>query len=330
MKSKKTITIACAFIAITLLLTGCGKEIEVKNGSKVAVSTKEEKITATEYYNKIKEKNISALIDMIDKSLLEKKYPSSDDEKEYVENQIAQIKAYYGSDESTYQTVLKSYFGVETEKELKEKLQLEYKRQLAVSDYIKENLNENDIKKYYEDYITGDIKASHILIAVDVASDATEEEKAAAEETAYKKAQNIIKKLNNGEDFATLAKKNSDDEGTAAKGGDLDYFQPSEMVTEFAEAAKELKVNEYTKEPVKTQYGYHIILKTDEKEKPELSEVEDTIRETLKDQKLNADASLYYQTLVSYREANEISWNDTELKKAYDDYMDRLIASVNS
>ena len=326
---KKWITCGCAVLAISLLLTGCGKEIEVKNGSKVAVSTKDEKFTATEYYNKIKENNIATLIDMIDTTLLEKKYKSTDDEKKYVEDQISQIKTYYGSDENTYQTVLKSYFGVETEKELKTKLQLEYKRQQAVSDYIKENLNENDIKNYYENNISGEIKASHILIAVNVASDASEEEKKTAEEKALKKAQNIIKKLNDGEDFATLAKKNSDDEGTASKGGDLDYFDPADMVVEFSEAAKALKVDEYTKEPVKTQYGYHIILKTGEKEKPKQEEVEDEIREALKEQKLSADSTLFYQTLVSWREQNEISWNDSTLKKAYDDYMNRLIENAS-
>ncbi len=326
---KKWITCGCAVLAISLLLTGCGKEIEVKNGSKVAVSTKDEKFTATEYYNKIKEDNIATLIDMIDTTLLEKKYKSTDDEKKYVEDQINQIKTYYGSDENTYQTVLKSYFGVETEKELKTKLQLEYKRQQAVSDYIKENLNENDIKNYYENNISGEIKASHILIAVNVASDASEEEKKTAEEKALKKAQNIIKKLNDGEDFATLAKKNSDDEGTASKGGDLDYFDPADMVVEFSEAAKALKVDEYTKEPVKTQYGYHIILKTGEKEKPKQEEVEDEIREALKEQKLSADSTLFYQTLVSWREQNEISWNDSTLKKAYDDYMNRLIENAS-
>ena len=327
---KRTVACLCFAVAITVLLTGCGKEIEVKNGSKVAVSTKEEKITATEYYNEIKEKDISLLVDMIDKGLLEKKYKSSDEETKYVEDQISQIKTYYGKDDATYQSALRTYFGVESENELKEKLKLEYKRNLAVKDYLKETLTDSEINNYYETYITGDIKASHILIAIDVASDATEEEKNAAEEKANNKAKEIIKKLNNGEDFAKLAKKESDDEGTASKGGDLDYFSPDEMVTEFANAVRELKVNEYTKEPVKTQYGYHIILKTDEKEKPKLEEVEDSIREKLADEKLSADSSLYYKSLIKYREANDISWNDSTLKKAYDEYMDRLIESISA
>lgn len=330
MKNKKIITYGCALLAMSLFITGCGKEIEVKNGSKVAVSTKEEKITATEYYNKIKENNISVLVDMIDTSLFEKKYTKTEEEDQYIEDQIAQIKNYYGSEEATYKKVLKSYFGVDNEEDLKTKLRLEYKRNQAVADYIKENLDEKEINEYYETKISGTIKASHILISPEVASDATDEEKEEAEEKALKKAKDIIKKIKKGEDFAKLAKKYSADEGSAAKGGDLDYFDPSTMVTEFADTVKELKVDEYTKEPVKTQYGYHIILKTGEKDKPELEEVEDDIKEKLKEQKLSEDGTLYYQALIKIREQNNISWNDSVLKSAYEKYMNQLIESVQT
>ena len=328
MKNKKMMY-GCALLIISLLLVGCGKEIEVKNGSKVAVSTKEEKITATEFYEKIKEENITTLIDMIDTSMLKEKYPKTESEDKYVEDQISQIKTYYGDDEKTYEQALKSYFGVDSEKELKVKLRLEYKRTQAVADYIKDNLSEKEINDYYENKISGEIKASHILIAVNVAADASAGEKEEAEEKALEKAKKIIKKLKKGEKFETLAKKYSDDEGSASNGGNLDYFEPDEMVTEFADAVRSLKVDEYTKEPVKTQYGYHIILKTGEKEKPKLKEVEDTIKETLKEQKLNEDKTLFYHTLMSVREEHKISWNDSELKTAYDNYMNRLIESVS-
>ena len=313
MKMKKGLTCGVAFLTISLLLTGCGKEIEVKNGSKVAVSTKEEKITATEFYERIKENNISTLIDMIDTSLFEKEYEKTEEEDKYVEEQM-----------------LKTYFGTEDEEELKTKLRLEYKRKQAVEDYIKENLEEKEIKEYYETKISGQIKASHILISPDVAADATDEEKQEAEEKALEKAKQLIKKIKKGEDFAKLAKKNSDDKGSASKGGDLDYFDPDTMVQEFADAVRELKVDEYTKEPIKTEYGYHIILKTGEKDKPKLEEVKDDIKEKLKDQKLNDNSALYYETLVKVREKHEISWNDSTLKSAYDKYMNQLIENAKS
>lgn len=330
MQSKMKATCICAVLTLSLLATGCGKEIEVKNGSKVAVSVTGEKITATEYYEKMKEDNIATLVDMIDTGFLSDKYKDSDEEKEYVENQVSQIKSYYGSDETTYKSILQSYFGVQSEEELREKIKLDYKRTQAINDYIKNHLTDKEIEDYYNDKISGEIEASHILITADVASTATDEEKEEAEAKALKTAQNIIKKLNNGEDFAKLAKKNSKDEGSASNGGSLGYFQPSDMVSEFADAVIKLKVNEYTKEPVKTSYGYHIILKTGEKDKPELKDVKDEIKEKLAAKKLSEDSTLRYKTLVSVREENKISWNDSVLEKAYNDYMDRLIESASS
>lgn len=325
MKNKKVITCLSTLLAISLIATGCGKEIEVKNGSKVAVSVTKDKFTATEYYEKIKENNITELIDMIDHSLFDKKYKTDDKEKEEVNSQIDQIKNYYGSDESTYLSVLKQYFGAESEDDLRDMLSLEYKRNLAVKDYVKKSIKDNEIKKYYEENIYGEVKASHILIAVDIKDDATDEEKEEAENKAKEKANELINKLNDGEKFEKLAKENSADEANASNGGDLGYFDLDEMVEEFSNAVKELKIDEYTKEPIKTEFGYHIILKTGEKEKPKLKEVKDDIKEKLRDQKLNDDNSLYYEALKAIREDNKIKWNDDKLKKAYNKYMDNLI-----
>ena len=327
MKKNKLIICLSALLSVSLLATGCGKEIEVKNGSKVAVSTKGNKITATEYYEKIKEENITSLIDMIDENLLNKKYPKTDEETKSIEDQINQIKTYYGEDENTYKQVIKQYFGVESEKELENKLSLEYKRTEAVKDQVLNNIKDDEIKKYYEENIFGQIKAKHILIKVDVDSTATEEEKTKAEEKALEKAKKLIIKLNNGEDFSKLAKKNSDDEGTASNGGDLGYFDLNDMVSEFSEAVKKLKKNEYTKEPVKTEYGYHIILKTGEKKKPELKTVKEEVKEKIRDNKLAEDSSLFYKALKEFREDNKIKFNDDVLKKAYEDYMNELMNS---
>ena len=328
MKKSKIIMGISALLVTTLIVTGCGKEIPVKNGSKVAVSVKGDKFTATEYYEKIKENNISLLIDMIDHSILDKKYETDEEETEAIENQINQIKQYYGEDEDKYNAVIKQYFGAESEKELKEMLSLEYKRNKAVNDYIEKNLKDDEIEKYYNENIHGQIKASHILISVNVKSDASEEEKQEAENKALEKAKKVIKELNSGKKFKDLAKKYSDDKSNSSKGGDLGYFQLDEMVEEFSNAVKELKNNEYTKEPVKTEYGYHIILRTGEKDKAEFKEVKAEIKEKLREEKLNNDKSLYYEALIKVREENKIKWNDDVLKNAYNEYMQDLINSV--
>ena len=323
MKKKKIIIAFTSLLAISLLATGCGKEIAMKNGSKVAVSVGKNKFTATEYYEKIKEDNISHLVDMIDHSLFDKKYKTDSDEKESINNQIEQIKSYYGEDEETYASILQQYFGVETEEELRTKLSLEYKRNLAVKDYVKDHIKDDEVKKYYNEKTTGQMKASHILISVDVKDDATDEEKEKAEKEAKEKAEKVIKELDKGKKFEDLAKKYSSDNATVSSGGDLGYFDLDTMVEDFANAVRELKKDEYTKEPVKTEYGYHVILKTGEKKKPKLNKVKENIKEKLRDQKLKEDSSLYYESLKAIREDKKISWNDDVLKKAYNEYVNK-------
>ena len=332
MKKHKIVMLMCALLVVSIITTGCGKEVEIKNGSKVAVSLKDDKFSATEYYNKIKESNISTLVDMIDESILNKMYKDKDtkEEDEAVQKQIDQIKSYYGENEDTYKSVIKQYFGVDSEKELETKLRLEYKRNQAVKEYITKNLKDSEIKKYYEDNITGDVKASHILISINAKDDATEEKKEKAEKKAEKTAKKVIEELNNGKDFAKLAKKYSNDDATKSNGGDLGYFQPSDMTEAFAEAVKNLNIKEYTKEPVKTEYGYHIILKTGEKEKAKLKDVKSTIKEKLTTKKMEESSTIYYETLMAIREENKIKWNDSTLKKAYNNYMDELIKNASS
>lgn len=330
MKNKKIITYIAIITSLVLVVTGCGKKADLKDGNENVVSVKGGKITATDYYNEIKKTNISKLVDMIDHKLFDEKYPETEEETTEVKNQIEQIKSSYSSDEETFLNVIRQYFGVNSEEELESMLRLEYKRNEAVEDQIKASITDAEIEKYYEENIIGDIKASHILIKADVSDDATEEEKTEAEEKAKKEAEKVIKKLEDGEDFAKLAKKYSDDEANKNDGGDLGYFNNDDMDENFMAAVKELKNDEYTKEPVKTQYGYHIILKVDQKKKASLKSKKDEIKDTLTEEKLADDAALHYNALIEIREKNNIKWNDDEIEKAYNELMDELIKTASS
>lgn len=325
---KKYILSICLMLAVVLGITGCGKKADLDD-NKTAVSLKDSKITATEYYNEIKKSNISKLVDMIDHKLFDEKYKSNEEEDKSVKEQINQIKSSY-EDESTFLNVIKQYFGVNSEEELEDMLRLEYKRNEAVEDYVKEDLSDKEIENYYNDNIYGDIKASHILIKPDVKSDATDAEKEKAEKKAKAEAEKIINKLNKGEDFAKLAKEYSDDTANASKGGDLGYFNSDDMDENFWDAAKKLEKDAYSKEPVKSQYGYHIILKVDQKEKPKLKDVKDDIKSTLANAKLKNNSTLHYESLIKIREENKIKWNDDELEKQYNELMNQLLDAAKS
>lgn len=325
MNKKKIVTALVAIVALTSITTGCGKKAKLETDDKTVVALKGSKITAQNLYDELKKNSIETLIDMIDHKLLDKEYPADDEENNSIEDQINQIKSYYKDDEDSYLAAIKTYFGVEDEEELRSKLSLEHKRNKAVNDYLEKNISDDEMKKYYDENVYGDIEASHILISVNTNDSMSDEEKEKAKKDAYKKAEDIIKKLNNGEKFADLAKEYSDDEANASKGGELGYFNKDEMDASFWNAALELEKDKYSTKPVESAYGYHIILKTGEKEKKALDSMKDEIKETLAKEKLNSDSTMYYEALMGIREDKKITFGDDELKKAYEDYMDDLI-----
>jgi peptidyl-prolyl cis-trans isomerase C len=118
----------------------------------------------------------------------------------------------------------------------------------AVEKYYNEHKNEYEV-----------LKGRHILIRVKTAPmQAIVGKPELTDEEALAKAQAIRKRLVAGEDFATIAKAESDDQGSGAQGGDLGEFRKGTMVPPFEEAAFAAKVNEIT-EPVKSPFGYHLI-----------------------------------------------------------------------
>ena len=118
------------------------------------------------------------------------------------------------------------------------------------------------------------VRASHILLKTQGKDDAA----------VKKQAEDLIAQLKKGADFAALATKYSEDEGSAKKGGDLDYFPRGQMVAEFDKIAFSLKPGEMTDTPVKSQFGYHIIKVVDKKPATQktLAEVRAQIEDQLK------------------------------------------------
>lgn len=302
-----------------LMLTGCGKIPKLKDGTELVVEMDNKlQITTEEFYQELKDTyGTYAIINSIDKLLLNKVYETTSDMKTKIEAQITKLKSQFGSD---FESAINYYYGVSTEKQLYDYIEMAYKRELAVKEYANTLIKEEDINKYYEEKAIGDIKASHILIKSDASSSATDDEKKKAEEKALEKAKEIIKKLDDGEKFEDLAKKYSED-SSASDGGNLGYFNRGEMAAEFEDAAANLKVGEYTKEPVKTKFGYHIILKTDQKEKPKLESIKSNIKNTLVNELINNTSNISTFAMEWLREKNNLKIYDAELKIKYDHYM---------
>jgi len=161
------------------------------------------------------------------------------------------------------------------------------------------SITEEDMKKRYEIEIKNfpvqkEIRARHILVE-------TEEE-----------ANQIITELDAGSDFVELAKEKSTGP-SGPNGGDLGYFGRGQMVPEFETAAFDLEKGGYTKEPVKSQFGFHVILKEDERESqpPSFEEVQGQVRQALAREK-------YFSLTQDARSKYEVEVLDEDLKKQLD------------
>lgn len=314
--NKKLLTI----LSISLLLTsGCGKVAELKNGEQVVGKLNGKTITANELYEELKEKGGSTtFINMVDEFIANKEIKTDDSVKNEANSQLEQLKLQYESMGQSFDDVLKGA-GYSNEDELLEELILEVKKQKVVKNYLKENVKEDEINDYYEKNIEGEITARHILIIPDVNDDMSDEEKTKEKEKAKEKAEKLIKELNDGKDFKELAKKESEDEGSKENGGLIENITKDSVVEPFYNAVKELKDGEYTKEPVESSYGYHIILRESQKEKPKLEEVKDDILEKIVEEKLSSDENIYSTTWEEIRKKYKLDIQDSEIKKGYND-----------
>lgn len=307
-----------------MTVVGCGSAATLKNGEQKVASFTKGGISADSLYSKMKTKyGAQEFVDLLDSEILGKKYKETDDEKTNINSQIDEIKKSAKENNASFETLL-SYYGFENESALKDYLRLAYRRDQVVNEYVEKDIKDKEIKDYYDKEIYGDIKLKHILISPDTSDDMTSEDKEKAEKKAKKEAEDIIKKLDKGDKFEDLAKKYSDDSATAKKGGDLGWVSTGDMVEEFDAAAFKLKKGKYTTSPVKTTYGYHVIIKLDEKDKPKLKSVKKTILESLAKDKLEEDKTLYYTKLDEYRKDSGLKFDDKDLKVLYNKYMQKL------
>jgi peptidyl-prolyl cis-trans isomerase C len=132
------------------------------------------------------------------------------------------------------------------------------------------HFTELDLRSYYDSNKNEfeEAQGSHILIRFKGSKVPLKpNEKDLTEDEALAKAQDIRKKIMDGADFATLAKAESDDTGSATKGGELGSFKRGQMVPQFDQAAFALPVGQIS-EPVKTPFGYHLIKITSRASKP--------------------------------------------------------------
>ena len=313
MKKKILIMSLCSFL---LICAGCKKSVKLKDGKEVIASVKGKKITAEELFEDLKGKyGSSSVINMVDSFIISKEVKDSKEAKEYAKAQIENMKKQYEAAGYDWNNAL-TQSGY-TEDQLKDEYINDYQKKEVAKKYIKKDITDDEIEEYYEKEIYGNYTVKHILIAPDVDSNASDKEKEKANEKAKETAKEVIKKLDNKEKWKDLVNKYSDDTGSKKNEGLIENFTKGDVVDEFFDATLELKDGEYTKEPIESTYGYHIILKVSNTKKPSLKESKEKILNAIADNKISNDDKLINNTWVNIRKDYKLNITDTTVEKAY-------------
>lgn len=285
----------------------------LKDGTQPVATIDGMIFTADELYEDMKDiYSVSSLLDKLDTKILTDKYPDTDEMDDEV---TSQAENYYKAYEQYYKMSKEDFLkqnGFNTEKKFLEYLKLNNRRTKYVKEYTENEVTDKEIDKYYEDKVYGDINTKHMLVKVD--SSASDDDKKEAENL----AKEIISKLDEGKTFDEV-KEEYKDKITYEELGYKSYNAALEEA--YKNEMKNLKDGEYSKEPVKTSYGYHIVYRIDQKEKPALEDIKDQIKEEIADEKISNDKNLYYVVLDKMRENANLKFEDTVLKDKYDNYM---------
>jgi foldase protein PrsA len=266
------------------LLAGIVTLAACNNGdnSETVAETDAGNITKDELYDAMKESyGQQVLQQLVYEKVLSEKYEVTDEE---LDAKFNEVKDQLGSN---FEMALMQY-GM-TEETFKDSLKLDLLVEKASIADIE--ATDEEIKEYYDNY-KPQIKARHILV----------EDEATAKE--------VKTKLDNGEDFAELAKEYSQDPGSAEAGGDLGWFGPGAMVAEFEEAAYALDVNEISA-PVQSEHGFHIIQVTEKEEKKSLEEMKAEIEREVKVGKV--DNTVMGEALQKELKEAKVKIDDKEL-----------------
>ena len=287
----------------------------LKDGTQPVATLDGKNITADDLYTSMKNYySVKVFLNNVDKLILNKKYPDTDEMKKEIQSTADYYYQVYEKNYGYTKDKFLSEYGFASEADFLESLSLDYRRNKYYEEYAKSLVTDKEIEKYYENDVFGDVDSKHILVSIKKDSDTDgltdSEAKALAEE--------IIDKLNNGTSWDDIIT----EYGDKITHEELGYqaFNAS-LESAYLKECKDLAVGSYSKTPVLTSYGYHIVYKIAQKDKPELNNIKDDVIEVLAKEKKNNDTNLYYKALINLREEAKLEITDTKLKDEYNDYI---------
>lgn len=286
----------------------------LKDGTQPIATLKGKTITADDLYTDMKKYySVNVFLNKVDDLILTEKYPTNDE----MTNEIkSTAENYYTAYEKNYNMTKEAFlsqYGFSSEQDFLDNLMLDYRKNKYYEDYAISLVTDNEIEKYYDKEVFGDVDSKHILVSIK----GDDDEDGLSDEEAKKLTKEIIAELDKGTSWDDVVKKYKDQIITE----DLGYnaFNAS-LESAYLKECKDLKVNTYSKSPVLTSYGYHIVYKKAQKDKPKLKDVKDDIIDILAKEKKDSDSNLYYKALINMRTEAELEFTDTKLKEEYQKY----------
>ena len=288
----------------------------LKDGTQPIATLNEKTITADDLYENMKSYySVNVLLNEIDDIILSKKYKETDEMNEEIKSTAEYYYSMYEKQAGYTKEQFLSEYGFASEDRFLDNLRLDYRRNKYYEEYVLSLITDKEVEKYYKDEVFGDVDSKHILVSV-----AKDGEKGLSDEEAKKLANEIIKKLDSGTSWDDVVKEYKDQ----ITSEDLGYnaFNAS-LESAYFKECKNLKVGTYSKSPVLTSYGYHIVYKKAQKDKPELDSVKDDVKDILAKEKKENDTNLYYKALIKLRADSKLEFNDTKLKDEYKAYVNK-------
>ena len=326
-----SLCVIIVLVAILIFVLCIKKVPKTSNGDELIATLNGKKITANELYEHLKESyGTDALISMVDEYIAGKEVKITKDDEKYIEDVVDSWKEQADAYDMDLVTLVANYgLTISDEKDFYDYLLNNYKASLALVNYLGDEATKDELKEYYKNNYSDKQTVKHILIEVD--AEAEDQEK--AEKEAKNKAKELIKKLDKVDSkkldstFEDLVEKNSDDTATYSTGGLIESFQKKDVVEEFYEASEKLKDGEYTKEPVKTSYGYHIILKVSSTPVDKYNDIKDEVKKAYAESKIAEDGSIQVSKWDELRNAYKLKIEDDFIKDAYKEKIEKAIES---
>lgn len=301
---------------LPLALVGCSKTPTLENGQEVVAEINGKQFTAEDLFEElISEYGTASLVNLIDKYIYNEEATDEMIETATLaaKSDVEGYKAMSSMQGYDWNDFLYGY-GFKNETEFLEVLIESALQEIVITEYIKTDvIHEDEIIEYYEDNVFGQADVRHVLFIGSATDDMDEDE---ALEAAYDEAMKFISDIKNSDNMEDsiieIAKEYSEDTGSAVNGGLIeDVDNNSGLVTEFYEAVLELEVGEVTAEPIKTQYGYHIIYKISQDDKPSLDDSEEMILDVLASAIMSDDNAIFIYAAALREKYNIKIYNKT-------------------